>query len=78
MEYCEFVEAVKLEVEKRLEKEEKLFINHVIKNNGCEMDGIVIMRDDDNISPNIYLNPFYNEYENGMSIQDVSNNIIEF
>ena len=42
------------------------------------MDGIVIMRDDDNISPNIYLNPFYNEYENGMSIQDVSNNIIVF
>ena len=37
-------------------------INHVIKNNGCEMDGLVIMEKGKDIAPTIYLDSFYELY----------------
>ena len=32
-------------------------INQVIKNNGVKLDGLVILRENCNISPNIYIVP---------------------
>ena len=36
-----------------------------MKNNGVVLRGITLMQDDSNISPTIYLNPYYDAYENG-------------
>lgn len=46
-------------------------INHVIKNNGCELDGLVIMEEGKHISPTIYLNGFYKQYQNGRTVEDI-------
>lgn len=76
MEYCEFLECIKDEVAKRTGKEDNVYINHVIKNNGCELDGLVIMERDNNVSPNIYLNSFYGDYKSGITIDDIAENIL--
>lgn len=46
-------------------------INHVIKNNGCEMDGLVIMEKGKDIAPTIYLDSFYELYTNGENIKNI-------
>ena len=46
-------------------------INHVIKNNGCEMDGLVIMEKGKDIAPTIYLDSFYELYTNGENIKSI-------
>ena len=74
MEYCEFLECIKKQIVRRTG--DNVYINHVIKNNGYELDGIVIMEEGNNISPNIYLNHFYNEYKNGVTIDDITQDIL--
>lgn len=51
-------------------------INHVIKNNSVELDGIVILQDTEKITPNIYLNSFYERYLNGESIAMLAHEIV--
>ena len=46
-------------------------INHVIKNNGCEMDGLVIMEKGKDIAPTIYLDSFYELNTNGENIKNI-------
>lgn len=74
MEYCEFLECIKKQIARRTG--DNVYINHVVKNNGYELDGIVIMEEGNNISPNIYLNHFYNEYKNGVTIDDITQDIL--
>lgn len=46
-------------------------ITHVIKNNGCEYDGLIILNKGSVISPTIYLNDYYEQYVNGKSIDSI-------
>ena len=57
--------------------EYQVSINHVFKNNGVELDGVVICKKDQKIAPNIYLNTYYDMYREGMSISNIISNIIE-
>ena len=50
---------------------DSITINHVIKNNGCEMDGLVIMEKGKDIAPTIYLDSFYELYTNGENIKNI-------
>jgi hypothetical protein len=70
MEYNEFVEAVK----KRLDnifhetgQQAAVTIERVLKNNGLELTGVNILKDNERISPTIYINSFFRndmeEYE---------------
>lgn len=43
----------------------------MIKNNGCEMDGLVIMEKGKDIAPTIYLEGFYEEYTRGEDIRNI-------
>lgn len=49
----------------------EIMIHPVRKNNGVDLDGIIIRLPDQNICPNIYLNSFYQNYEEGQSIEDI-------
>lgn len=51
-------------------------LNHVIKNNGVELDGIIILRPMQKVAPNIYLESFYEEYRNGMPVKEIVNHIL--
>lgn len=65
MEFTNFTTLVQREVEKRAGENYRVKLNDVMKNNGVVLRGITLMQDDSNISPTIYLNSYYDAYENG-------------
>lgn len=71
MEYKEFVEYIKMNAGYIAREGGNITINHVIKNNGCEMDGLVIMEKGKDIAPTIYLDSFYELYTNGENIKNI-------
>lgn len=71
MEYKEFVEYIKMNAGYIAGEGGNITINHVIKNNGCEMDGLVIMERGKDIAPTIYLDSFYELYTNGENIKNI-------
>ena len=46
-------------------------LDNVIKNNGVELLGLVICLEDEKVSPNIYLNYYYELYRQGKSIIEI-------
>ena len=76
MEYREFLDNVRKEVESRYDSNVSVTLNHVMKNNGTELDGITIMEKDKNIAPTIYINSFYDRYREGVSLKAVVSEII--
>ena len=71
MEYKEFVEYIKMNAGYIAGEGGNITINHVIKNNGCEMDGLVIMEKGKDSAPTIYLDSFYELYTNGENIKNI-------
>lgn len=71
MEYKEFVEYIKMNAGYIAGEGGNITINHVIKNNGCEMDGLVITEKGKDIAPTIYLDSFYELYTNGENIKNI-------
>lgn len=71
MEYKEFVEYIKMNAGYIAGEGGNITSNHVIKNNGCEMDGLVIMEKGKDIAPTIYLDSFYELYTNGENIKNI-------
>lgn len=50
----------------------------VDKNNGVHLTGIVIMPEDENLAPNIYMENFYEEYLAGDQIEDLADAAAQF
>mgnify|MGYP000369314263 FL=1 len=67
----EYVEYIKMNAGYIAGEGGNITINHVIKNNGCEMDGLVIMEKGKDIAPTIYLDSFYELYTNGENIKNI-------
>jgi hypothetical protein len=77
MKYEEFLPYIEGRVREIIGKEGSVSINHVIKNNGIELDGLVIMMNDSNIAPTIYLNSYYDEYCESGNVQMMIDSIME-
>lgn len=76
MNYEEFKECVKERIMEYVTEGGEVCINHVLKNNGKELDGLVIVEKGSNIAPTIYLESYYRQYEDGKSIQEIARDII--
>lgn len=76
MNYSEFIEEIKTQVSHRLTNEEQLMVQPMLRNNGTSYDGLTIVRKDCNISPTIYLNPYYHRYLSGSSIEEIYTDIL--
>ena len=57
----EFAEAVRTELEKRIEK--SAIVQKINKNNGIMLYALTVLEDEINISATIYLEPYYEVYE---------------
>lgn len=78
MEFTSFKTLVREEVERRAGKKYRVRLNDVMKNNGVVLSGLTVMQEDSNISPTIYLNDYYEEYENGRAtISMVINDVMD-
>lgn len=72
--YQEFIDYVKENVADYLpEKFEQaeITVHQMVKNNDVMLDGLNIHDPDSNLSPNIYLNPLYEQYENGRDLDEI-------
>lgn len=76
MEYNEFKDYLKTKMEERFPDSE-VDITSVVKNNDTVLDGIVIRNEGSNIAPNIYVNQFYEDFENGRSMENIADTIAE-
>ncbi len=77
MEYEVFKQHIRDSVEEQTKKGGKVFVNHIIKNNGRELDGLVIMEEGCNVAPTIYLNSYYEQYQDGRKMSDIVREIID-
>lgn len=68
-----------LDGENALDEEEDYTVelHPVIKNNGVKLDGLIIRRRNENISPNIYLNSYFEAYQLGKPLNCIMEEIAE-
>lgn len=72
MDFTNFAEMVKDEVEKTAGSNFQISLNDVSKNNGIILKGITIVENENNIAPTIYLNDYYQDYINGRTTFELS------
>lgn len=77
MEYETFKQIIVERLEYDIPDPKKISIQTVYKNNGLNLDGLVIMENNRNISPTLYLNYYYESYQEGSSFQKVYEMIME-
>lgn len=76
--YSEFKDAVASQIKDYLPvdySDADVTITSVLKNNTTRLDGLSIRTPKSNICPNIYLNQYYADYENGRNIDDILSEI---
>lgn len=71
-----FLEETVTEVEKKMGACYQVKTEHVLKNNGVELDSILIMKEGENIIPSIYLNDYYEEYRGGKTVEMIAREVI--
>lgn len=71
MNYSEFVNAMQSKVREQMEPEVKVETHTAVKNNGTLRIGLVLMQRGVNMSPTIYLEEFYEQYQNGTDISEL-------
>lgn len=77
MNYQQFVMTINERVNYLFDAEIKSDIHTALKNNGTRRTGLTISRIGTNISPTIYLEEYYHQYQDGMSIEHIACNIVE-
>ena len=78
--YSEFMEYIKENVTDYLPErfeEAEISIQQVVKNNDVVLDGLNIRNPDSNLSPNIYLNPLYEQYQKGRNLDELVSSIAD-
>ena len=76
--YDEFKDAIASQIKDYLPvdySDADVSITSVLKNNTTRLDGLTIKTPESNICPNIYLNQFFTDYENGRDFEDILSDI---
>jgi len=78
MNYEEFLEYIKEHLKEVLEEGQTyhIDIHKIVKNNGIVLDGLAIRKETESVSPNIYLNPYFESYQMGKPIAVIMEEII--
>ncbi len=77
MVYTTFVEKMQESVQASLGEEDRVEIVKIQKLNGVFLQGLVIRKASENVTPTIYLDYFYNSYNNGKSMEELTREFIE-
>lgn len=77
MDYKQFVSAVEVKVKQSVEEGMSVFIHTTVKNNGRERVGITVAEQGINISPTIYLEEYYEQFQKNKSMDSIVKNILE-
>lgn len=74
MEYKDFIEQVKEQIRDFLPEkfaDADVTLNQIIKNNDSILDSLIIKTEESNISPTLYLNPYFEQIKDGAELNDV-------
>ena len=75
--YEKFQEIVTDKVQKKLDEKVRVKVTSVVKNNGVVLKGLCFTKEEEGISPTIYLESFYEEYKNGKDFSDIVDHILD-
>lgn len=78
MNFEKFISEIKKMVKEYLGNEVKVEDKSVLKNNGVKFTGIVILKENQNCVPNIYLNGYFEQYQRGRGICDIVCEILRY
>lgn len=77
MSYEEFVCKVQAGIKEKMGDEVQVKRRRITKNNGVELEGIIIEEEKQKISPMIYLEDYYHIYEQGATISEILEDILK-
>ena len=75
MTYQEFKQHIVTDLQRELSPAAKISIQDIIKNNDTHLDGLTVFSEGCNISPTIYLNYYYRQYEKGRPLPEIYSDI---
>lgn len=75
--YKEFKEVLTDCVKASLGSDINIEIHNTIKNNSFELEGMIIVENGKSVSPNFYMQLYYQEYLNGVDIEDIVSEILD-
>lgn len=78
MEYCSFLEHVRETVQERRGIACRVLTTPVLKNNQSCRDMITILDRDENVAPAICMEPYYQQFLEGDTIEKISDQILQF
>lgn len=78
MNYQSFKTAVVEYIRSKLDTPHHIFIQSITKNNGIQLDGLIIMPEQTNIAPTIYLNYYFQKMEQGTSFENICIEILNY
>ncbi len=78
MEYKEFLDYIQSSMSQIIGKEKKVKVLKVLKTNNVSYDALTITDNNYNVSPTIYLNQFYIDYQNNKPLGEIVNEIYAF
>lgn len=76
MDYRNFLETVKQALREELGDGYQVRVRPIPKNNGITLDGLSIQAPGDLLAPTVYMNPYYQQYRQGMPLPDVIGDIL--
>lgn len=76
MNYQKFITDITHRLSEKLGPQVSLSLQQITKNNGTIHDGLVIIQPEVNISPTIYLMPYYHRHLDGVSMEDICADIV--
>ncbi len=71
MTYAEFLETIRRTLQDALGDDYTLKLHSVPKNNGVLLDGLSIQPPGTTLAPTIYLNSYYHQYQEGMTLEEI-------
>lgn len=71
MDYEKFQAEIRDALQKLLPEDYQIEIRRVVKNNNLELDSLNIMAEDARVSPNLYLQQYFQRYQNGEKMQEL-------
>ena len=76
MTYYQFVQAVEGRIKEAVKESVAVRIHTAEKNNGTIRRGLTLTEQDINISPTIYLEEYYRQFQNGGSLEHITSDIL--
>lgn len=77
MNYDDFICCVQREVQAKMGEGVRVELHRVMKNNSVQLDGLSLIELPKSISPTIYLNEYYEEYQKGTTLPEIVDEIRE-